>query len=260
VKGPCQTESAYFCIKVIGDTHVRTLILDNLSHSAVDLDDHRHLYFPYVVVFAATMDAAMKPGRPIRALHIGGGAFTMPLYIAATRPGSTNTVFEIDPAVVDTAKEKFGVRTGPQLRVKEGDARLSVAAEPPHTYDIIVGDAFSSRSVPWHLTTKEFLTDVRGLLRPGGAYMMNIIDAGFRFVRAEAATMRAVFGSVTLFESGHNLVLVGTERPLDPGRLRRQLRLHGAPVAPITAAALSRLIGDAQVLTDDFAPVDQLLK
>jgi SAM-dependent methyltransferase len=260
VEGPCQTESAYFCIRVIGDSHVRTLMLDNLSHSAVDLDDHRHLYFSYVIVFAATLDTAIEQRRPIRALHIGAGAFTMPLYIAATRPGSTNTVFEIDPAVVDVAKEKFGVRAGPRLRVNEGDARLSVADEPSHTYDFIVGDAFSSRSVPWHLTTKEFLTEVRRLLRPGGAYAMNIIDAGFRFARAEAATMRSVFPSVTLFPSGHNLVLVGTDRPLDPARLARQLRLHGAPSTPIAGAALAAFIGDAQVLTDDFAPVDQLLK
>lgn len=260
VKGPCQTESAYFCIRVVGDSHDRLLILDNVQHSSVNLDDHRQLDFPYARVMAAAIDTVIEPPRPIRALHIGGGAFTLPLYIAATRPGSANTVFEIDPAVVDVAKQKFGVHTGPRLRVKEGDARLSVGDASPASYDIVLGDAFSSRSVPWHLTTREFLTKVHRLLRPGGAYIMNLIDGGFRFVRAEAATMRVVFGDVTLVEVGHNMILIGTDRPLNAAELTSQTRRHAMAAVPITGAALTALIGNAHVLTDDFAPVDQLLK
>jgi spermidine synthase len=262
VHAPCQIESGYFCIRVLGDTHERLLMLDNVPHSSVVLDDPTVLTFPYASVESAVLDTLFTPGRPIRALHIGGGAFTMPLYVAATRPGSANTVFEIDPAVIDVAKDKFGVRTGPRMRVKEGDARLSVADTQRGGYDVVFGDAFSSRSVPWHLTTKESLRDVRGLLRPGGAYVMNIIDSGFRFARAEAATLRAVFGSVTVLEvqGSSNLVLVGSDRPLDQAALARAAGEHKAGMNPIAGAELNRFIGGAHVLTDDFAPVDQLLK
>jgi MFS family permease len=262
VTGPCQTESGYFCIRTIGDSQHRLLILDNIPHSAVNIADPTSLDFGYARIEAATIDTVVQPRRPIRALHIGGGAFTMPLYVNATRPGSINKVLEIDPAVVDVAKEKFSVKIGPRIRVKEGDARLSVAAEPLGSYDIVFGDAFSSRSVPWHLTTKEFLGRVRRLLRSRGAYVMNLIDAGAHFARAEAATMRSVFGAVTLIqESGsHNLVLVGTNQPLDTARLIKLLEQQGIATAPVTGPALSRFIGDAHRLTDDFAPVDQLLK
>jgi spermidine synthase len=260
VAGPCDTESAYFCIRVFGTSHDRLLMLDNVPHSSVQLDNPSALAFAYTRTFAAAIDTLFSPGRRVRALHIGGGAFTMPLYLAATRPGSKNTVFEIDPAVVDVAKEKFGVRTGPQLRVDEGDARLSVAGEPPAGYDVILGDAFSSRSVPWHLTTQEFLRQVRRLLAPGGAYMMNLIDPASRFARAETATMRTVFSSVTLVQAGHNFVLVGGDTALDRAALTARLREREIDSIPVSGTALDRYVEDAHVLTDDFAPVDQLLR
>jgi spermidine synthase len=146
------------------------------------------------------------------------------------------------------------------MRVKEGDARLSVAEAPEHSYDVALGDAFSSRSVPWHLTTKEFLSQVHGLLRPRGIYVMNLIDAGYRFARAEAKTLQQVFPYVAMLPISHNIILVGSDRALSTAELARQTRLHGAAATPLSGPALTRFIGDAQVLTDDFAPVDQLLK
>jgi len=257
--GPCMTESAYFCIQVLGPSRDPLLQLDNLEHSSVQLDHPDRLDFNYARIFAAAIDTLQPPGKALDALHVGGGAFTLPLYLAATRPGSSNTVYEIDPAVVDVAKQRFGVRTGPRLRVKVGDARLSVAKTPSASFDLVLGDAFSSRSVPWHLTTREFLRDVHRVLRPGGAYLMNLIDAGYGFARAEAATMREVFGAVTVVQSFHNFALIGSDRPLDPTRFRRNLRQHKVVATPRAGAALDRFIGGAQVLTDDFAPVDQLL-
>jgi MFS family permease len=259
VTGPCETESAYFCIRVVGSARDPILMLDNLHHSSVELDHPATLDFAYARIFAAAIDSVRPPGRAIRALHVGGGAFTMPLYIAATRPGSQNTVFEIDPAVVDVARRRFGVRTGPNLRVDVGDARLSVANAPRSSYDVVLGDAFASRSVPWHLTTQEFLTQVRRVLRPDGAYMMNLIDGRDRFARAEAATMLRVFGSVTLVHSFHNFVLIGTARPLDLTLFTKRLQLQQRFEPPITGVALRRFVAGAHPLTDDFAPVDQLL-
>ena len=55
---------------------------------------------------------------------------------------------------------------------------MSILEEPSGAYDLVVGDAFSSRSVPWHLTTEEFLAEVRRVLRPDGVYAMNLIDGG----------------------------------------------------------------------------------
>jgi spermidine synthase len=168
---------------------------------------------------------------------------------------------ELDQAVVDTAREDFGLRDEPGLSIEVGDARLLVKDEPVHRYDFVIGDAFSGRSVPWHLTTKEFVGQLEHVLRPRGAYLLNLIDPGLRFVRAEAATLNGVFRNVALLRvvGPSNNVLIASNAPIDAGAIAAASRRNKAYVTPIAGTALDRLIGDAQVLRDDFAPVDQLL-
>ena len=64
--------------------------------------------------------------QPLDAVHVGGGGFTFPRYVDATRPGSRNTVFELDQAVFDTARDELGLRTSRDLRVRIGDGRLLI--------------------------------------------------------------------------------------------------------------------------------------
>jgi spermidine synthase len=266
VRGPCKIESGYFCIRVLPappDHSGRLLVLDDVRHSYADLRDPKNLVFDYAKVIAVVMQTLKDPGQAIAALHIGGGAFTLPRYIAATRPRSTSTVMEIDPAVVDTARADFGVHMGSRLQAKIGDARILMSKERPRTYDFVVGDAFASRSPPWQLTTKQFLAQVRTLLRPRGAYLMNLIDGGRGFVRAEAATMRQVFPEVVLFElpgTPDNHVLVGSNVPIDVGAVDVRAKRMRLLLTPVVGARLQRLIGGANVLDDDFAPVDQLVR
>ena len=69
---------------------------------------------------------------------------------------------------------------------------------PPASQDIALGDAFGDLAVPWHLTTREFVADLHRVLRPGGFYMMNLIDyPPHRFLRAEVATLSEFFDHVT---------------------------------------------------------------
>jgi spermidine synthase len=264
VTGPCNTESAYFCIRVIDDppgSSGRLLMLDDVMHSHVDLQDPRQLKFSYATVTIAAVDTISPGDGAISVLQIGGGGFTMPRYLEATRPGSKIDVLELDQAVLDTARRELGLRTGPNLRVDVGDARLLVRKKLPRTYDFILGDAFASRSVPWHLTTREFLTTVRGLLRPGGAYIMNLIDSReLGFLKAEAATMLDVFASVTLLPVPNNFVLVGSDAPVDGRRVAERAARKGIRVAPKSGTELRRFAGAARPLRDDFAPVDQLLR
>ena len=83
-----------------------------------------------------------------------------------------------------------------------GDARQSIRALPSDAFDIVVGDAFGGLAVPWHLTTAEFLDEVARVLRPGGAYVLNVIDyPPLRFARAEAATLATRFSQVAVIAS-----------------------------------------------------------
>jgi spermidine synthase len=246
----------------------RTLWLDTLRHSYVDLRNPRHLEFEYTRAIRDAIDA-VHPGRQaLTVLHVGGGGFTLPRYVRATRPGSRNLVLEIDDALVREARRRLGLVTGPGLRVRVGDARLGIREERDDSYDVVVGDAFSGLSVPWHLTTREFVREVRRVLRPDGLYALNVIDyPPLDFMRAEVATLRDVFPHVAVVappgalegQFGDNFVLLASDRPLPLGTLRRLFRKTGDAEAIRSGPGLEGLVRGARVLTDDFAPVDQLI-
>jgi MFS family permease len=245
---PCERDSAYFCARVLEDparASGRILVLDDLRHSYVDLRDPRHLEFEYVRWIGDVIDAT----RPRHAVFVGGGGFTLPRYLVA-RPGTRATVLELDPEIVSLARDELGLRESPRLRVLVGDARVRMRELPAASADLVVGDAFGARAVPWHLATREFLAEVRRVLRPGGTYVANVIDSGpLELARAYAATLRSEFAHVALIGDdplGGNLVLVASDHPLPD-------------VATHDEAAVARFAGDAEPLTDDRAPADQLL-
>jgi hypothetical protein len=68
-----------------------TLLLDGYPQSYVDVGDPGHLEFEYVRRLASVVDLAAPLGEPLSVLHLGGGALTMPRYVAATRPRSSAT-------------------------------------------------------------------------------------------------------------------------------------------------------------------------
>jgi spermidine synthase len=271
VRSPCQAETAYYCATVERDPQRpsgRVLRLDDLRHSYVDLADPTYLEFAYVRRFAAAVDATFAAGRPLAAVHVGGGGFTMPRWLAATRPGSRSTVLEVDRAVVRLGRESLGVGRIPGLRVVTGDARTSLRALPDHSADLVVGDAFGSLSVPWHLATREFLSDVARVLRPGGLVVLNVIDNGpKRFLAAEARTLASVLDSTALVarpdqlgpDGGGNFVLAASDGPLAPERIRAATAARAEPAVVLTGGAYDRLAAAGPLLTDDYAPVDQLL-
>jgi spermidine synthase len=270
--GPCEVESAYFCVRVDEDperSSGRILWLDTLRHSYVDLDDPTHLEFMYTQVLGDVVDSLAPSGEAIDAVHVGGGGFTIPRYLAATRPGSANLVLELDPEVVDLAEDELGLRIGEDLRVITGDARIEVADLRSDSADLVVGDAFGGRAVPWHLSTREFVTDLDRVLRGGGILAQNIIDLPpLGFLRAELATMRDVFEHVAVIapaprlagEEGGNFVVVASDRPLPLDAIERANAARGDDDRVLGApAALDQFIGGADVLTDEHAPVDQLI-
>lgn len=268
---PCQRETAYFCANVVhaapGSTD-RVLVLDGIRQSYVDIEDPTHLKFSYTERMADLINAFRPSRMPIRALEIGGGGFTLPRYIAATRPGSSNVVLELDPNVVKIAREQLGLATGPRLHVQVGDARVSLRTERNHAADIVIGDAYAGRAVPWHLTTREFILDIRRKLRAGGVYTMNCIDAGsLSFVRAAAATLRSVFPYVAMEARfgelqagiGENFVFFASDEPLPLAALIAGARERRDGETLEAGASLVRFVEHAQVLRDDYAPVDQLI-
>jgi SAM-dependent methyltransferase len=270
--GNCQWESAYYCVRIEQDparAGGRVLWLDQLRHSYVDLDDEAHLEFDYTRLFADVIDTRAPAGAAIRALHVGGGGFTLPRHLRAVRPGTESTVLELDPLLVDLARDELGLVAEPGIRIETGDARLTLRDEPAAAFDVVLGDAFGGLAVPWHLTTAEFLAEIRRVLRPGGIYTLNLIDyQPLDFARAELATLREAFDHVAFISTpaggddwaGGTFVMIASDSPLDAERLAVEIAERSWRQRVVAdPAAVDEFVGDASILRDDFAPVDQLI-
>jgi spermidine synthase len=270
----CDVETAYHCARLVDSSPpagALTLHLDTLSHSFVDPADPTDLRFAYIRAMAAVTGAVAPPGAPITALHIGGGGATMPRYLAATRPGTDSTVLEVDRGVVNLDKKRLGLRTDDHLEVRVIDGRVGLHETPTDVEDLVIGDAFGGVSVPWHLTTKETAQDVQRVLKPNGVYAVNVIDyPPNAFAHAEFATLASTFAHVGVMSaptsldnrSGGNFVLVASDAPLPVDAIRAGLRNHPQGWQLLTgdgAVAWANGNGKPLVLTDDYAPVDQIL-
>ena len=274
--GPCEEESAYFCVAVLDDPERasgQVLWLDTLPHSHVDLADPAVLAFTYTAWYGDAIGAVAPDGRPLRALHIGAGGLTMPRYLRSEHPGSEQLVLELDPLVVDVAERRLGFAPGDDVRIVTGDARRSIAAlarearaggaPDPGPFDLVIGDAFGGVAVPWHLTTREFTADLHALMDPAGVYLLNVIDHGPRdFLRAEVATIADVFLHVAVLQrdgGGGNHVVIASDAPLPLDAIATRNRGRARTDMLMSGAAIEELVAGAAVLTDDRAPVDQLL-
>ncbi len=261
---PCQFETGYACVTIEVDPDNpsgRSLYLDQLRHAYVDLDDPTVLDIRYIRLFAQASEP-IRAGEPIRTLHLGGGGFSFPQYLQHVRGGGFDLVLEIDRDLVDIAEDELGFVQTPDLQVRTGDARNAVDELPEDDYDLVIGDAFGGSSVPWHLTTREFLEEVDRVLRVDGLYVMNVIDGGSnRFARAQVATLRQVFEHVQVIVPPTgvpefrrvNQVLVASQAPIPA------LPIADADGRLIPEGDLDTFVDGANPLRDDFAPVDQLL-
>lgn len=262
---PCDTETHYHCAAIELDASrpsTRALVLDDVNHSFVDLDDPTHLEYGYTRWIADGIDSA-RPGRaPLDVVFVGGGGFTLPRWLTSTRPGSRAHVLEVDGEMVELVRERMGLRTSPELRVTVGDGRISMLDVPRDSADVVVGDAFGKLAVPWHLATAEWADEVRRVLKPDGVYLLNVIDfKPLDLLRAETATLLDRFAHVRLISFpgddgepvGGNAVLLASDRPLGRAGSDRD----GAFTWP--QADLEQWAAGAQLLRDDDAPVDQLL-
>jgi MFS family permease len=265
IAAPCEHETAYSCAIVSGRSDhptAKALILDTFVNSVVDPEDPTYLALRYAKVADAVVESSLD--GPLDAIYIGGGGYTLPRYYQATR-GSDAVVLELDGALPGIAVEELGLIDGPWLETKIGDARLGIRDLETDSYELVVGDAFSGRSVPWHLTTVEFIRDVEDRMTVDGLYVINVIDhPPTRFARSELATMAEVFDHVAviapndylMFGRGGNFVLVGSNAPIDAEAISNLLPTNEVILVDTDAIAWS---DGGIILTDAFAPTDQLI-
>jgi spermidine synthase len=263
-------ESQYYTIRVertVRDDNgapINALHLDHLVHSYADPHDLAYLEYDYLRSFHEVVQACAKRRADFRVLFIGGGGYTLPRLIERNHPQACVDVAEIDPAVTRVAWRWFGLSRNGRIRTINQDARwFAMRAPEEGVYDAIFIDAFNDLSVPYHLTTREMALRLRDLLRPDGALVANVIDdyRHGRFLASYVRTLQSVFGEekvAVVVETREDLksdrstfVVVGARAALP--------RFQAAHVLP--HEELRRYVAghDSIVLTDDYAPVDNML-
>ncbi|MGH1505997.1 MAG: fused MFS/spermidine synthase [Acidimicrobiales bacterium] len=271
---PCTLETPYVCVDLQADPEPPNgiaVVLDGVRNSYVVPDDPTHLEFRYLRLFRDVTTAHVgPPDAPTEAaadgvdvLHIGGAGFSFPRSVrAAWGDAAAQTVLEVDDQLVDVARDRLGLETDEQLEVLTGDARLTIRELATDRYDVVVGDAFSGYTVPWQLTTRQYVAEIDRVLAPDGVIALNLIDGGpLDFVRAELATLAETFDHVAIIVPADSDVLGGPSRNqvvLASHRPLPAITVDPADGVVLDEAATAELIGDAQILDDDFAPVDQL--
>lgn len=203
------------------------LLVDGTPQSYVDTGDPEHLEFEYVRLLADVLDTAVHPGAPLAVVHLGGGGCTLPRYVAATRPGSTQVVVEADDLLVEVVRQQLGT---PGFRLRVGDGREALAHLAPATSDVVIADVFVGAQVPSAFATVEHVREVKAVLRDDGVYAVNLADTGtLPFARGQAATLLAVFAHVVVLADPGvlrgrrfgNLVLAASDAPFPVDDLRR---------------------------------------
>ncbi|ELP67234.1 spermidine synthase [Streptomyces turgidiscabies] len=239
-----------------------TLFIDGAPQSHVDLDDPAYLSFEYQRRLGHVIDLVVPPGKPVQVVHLGGGALTLARYVAATRPRSTQQAVERDAALVQLVRRELPLDPNARIRVRSTDAREGLAKIPDGWADLVIADVFSGARTPAHLTSVEFLADVRRVVNDAGCYAANLADGPpLAHLRGQIATAGVVFPELALIADPTvlrgkrfgNAVLVGSAHPLPIAELTRRTASDPHPARLEHGRALTDFTGGAVPVTDAAA-------
>ncbi|MEU7001185.1 fused MFS/spermidine synthase [Nonomuraea sp. NPDC046570] len=238
---------------------------DGVPQSYVDLEDPTFLDFEYVRLMADVIDVI--PDGALSCVHVGGGACTLPRYVAATRPGSRQIVIEPDGLLVDLVREQLNLKSVPKTKVRVQGGREATEGIWDASTDLFILDAFSGATMPVELATAEYMGDIARVLRPTGTLLINTADGkGLAFARRLVATVRGTFRHVALLaEPGvmrgrrfGNLIVAASPSPLPVDPLSRRAAGGLTQARCVYGDALTNFVAGAPPIRDGdpvLAPV-----
>ena len=258
----CRFESGLSCIDVEDRGGAVSLYSDRIRQAAERTGQGAEaagtrLELPYTEWIWARMDRDLGPAPSV--LFVGGGGYTLPAMLLASRPGADAVVVEIDPLVTRVVRDRLpwagatiadegydaetgGTGNGRRLGIVHADGRVYLN-ETGRRFDAAVIDAFSSGSVPAHLATREAYARLRGIVR--GPVYVNVID------RPDGPLARGVHAILTDLWPH----VVAVEGPVSPrGRANVVLAAAPTPLPPLDALPEDYRIaalGPGRAFTDD---------
>ncbi|GAB7038548.1 fused MFS/spermidine synthase [Catenuloplanes niger JCM 9533] len=174
-----------------------TLQVDGVPQSYVDVGDPTRMKFDYMRRLVTVVDTVAEPGVPLRVLHLGGGALSLPRYVAATRPGSVQTVVDRDTLLMALIWDRLPLPADAGVTMLLGDARETLEELPAGEFDLVVADVYQAAQMPRSITSTGFVRAAARLLRPDGLLAVNVVDVPpLARSRVMAATLGAVLPDV----------------------------------------------------------------
>ncbi len=273
-----EDESQYSHItikKELPHVDIRSLLLDKLIHSTINMDHPNSLCTPYLLIYTGLTEQLAGNTNPMRFLIIGGGGYVFPRYLKSKWPTCQIDIIEIDPAITKAAIEAFGLQTDSGFNIIHQEARQYInnrtgrisGQSQAEKYDFIFLDAVNDFSVPYQLITKEFHEKIEELLSPDGIFayvVIDILDHG-RFLGSNYETLNRTFEhTYVLYQDipgnmRNTFILIASNRSLNTKTLldydfRMDVKL-------MDHLSIKPLVDNKStvVLTDDFAPIESLL-
>lgn len=259
--------------------YILDLVLDKMIHNRRNLREPFKLLGAHEFIFDSLVSYYDKRCAQLRrGLVLGGGAYTFCHYLEHTYPYAQFEVAEIDKEVTNTAFMFFGLPKDTRLHIYNQDARNRVddiLKNKGHNsnfqqYDFVINDSFSDYTVPFHLTTIEFVKKIGEILSPKGVYMCNIIDciSVGKLLSAMIKTCESVFPYQYVFRTTKEanvrdtMILVASRVEIDPHEIIDFVKeKYKYEIFSLTEYEIQQLIKDSAppLLTDSFAPVENLL-
>jgi hypothetical protein len=195
------------------DGQFRTLMHGTTEHGAQRIRDARGqpltgrpeplTYYHVKSPIADGIKAAReRKNDAIRLAVVGLGTGSI---ACLTEPGDALTYYEIDPLVVQIARDPkrftFLAACASDAAIVIGDARLTLADAEDGQYDVIVVDAFTSDAIPVHLVTREAMAIYLKKLAPNGIILMHVSNRHMELASVVAGIAHAN-GLVTWVNDG----------------------------------------------------------
>jgi spermidine synthase len=258
-------KSLYRNIFVTEDDTLRCLTFRRGSAGArqtcIKKDDPAFLVFPYTRMMMGALYLKPQP-RSILVVGLGGG--TLPMTLRNMFPDAVIDAVEIDAAVVKAARQFFGFKEDPALKVMVEDGRVFVkkAIKAGSRYDLIMLDAFEDDYIPEHLLTREFLLEVKSILAPDGVLAANTFS-GTGLYDHESATYAEAFGPFYNLKQSNRVIWaqLGQLTPMDTLRENAQhfedaFKARGIESRHLLAALSTEpdWPPGTRILTDQYSP------
>ena len=268
-----EKETPYSHLDVIDSGNIRTLYLNGMRHSAMNLNDPSDLVLQYTKYFH--LAKIFNPSFE-KVLFIGGGGFSGPKNFIASYADIQIDVVEIDPDVIDTAKKYFSLTDDSRLRIFNEDARTFLMRSE-EKYDVIILDAYATNYVPFHLLTNEYFQILDTRLSSSGVVVSNLMgslvgDTSDLF-RSVYKTMNKTFPNLYVFTTKH---VIGDSQNLITVAVKSDTKYDDEKLAGLAKEYFLEQylddfhdndhfyiekirVDDVPFLTDEYSPVEKLL-